>query len=196
MQSPAFSPLIGFGGRVASTALKPVAGAAAVALDTGIALERRVVALVFDSPELERAIGTALDSPRIQSAVGSALSSDAVRQMIDEFVDGGAFDALVAALLESEALWLLIDGVLERITERRALWRLIDEVAASPAVTAAITQQGFGFADQVSEQVRTRSRGADDRLERIARRLTHRRGNGSTGAANNEAATELPESPG
>jgi hypothetical protein len=166
-----------------------VADAATAAVDAAIAVERRALDLVFDSPELERAIGSALDSQRIQSAVGSALSSDAVRHMIDEFITGGAFDALVDSLLESETLWRLIDGVLDGITERQALWRMIDEVAASPAVMAAVTQQGFGFADQVSDQVRTRSRGADDRLERIAQRLTHRRGGGHAAAGNSGGDT-------
>jgi hypothetical protein len=51
---------------------------------------------------------------------------------------------------------------------------MIDEIAGSPAVTAAISQQGLGFADQVTDEVRTRSRKADDWLERAARRLAHR----------------------
>jgi hypothetical protein len=162
--------------------VKPVAGAASSAVEAGIALERRAVDLVFDSPELERAIGTALDSPRIQSAVGNALSSNAVRHMLDEFVAGGAFDALVDSLLASDGLWRLIDGVLDRITESPALWRVIDEVSASPAVTAAITQQSLGFADQVGEEVRRRSRRTDDLLERVASRLTGRHTNGAAGA--------------
>lgn len=42
-------------------------------------------------------------------------------------------------------LW---DEFVDRLLASRALWRLVDEVADSPAVTAAITQQGLGFADQ------------------------------------------------
>jgi hypothetical protein len=44
----------------------------------------------------------------------------------------------------------------------------------SPAVTAAITQQSVGFADQVAGELGERSRQADARLERIARRLLRR----------------------
>jgi len=150
-------------------------GAASAVVEVGVGFERRAVALVLDSPELERVIGTALDSPRIQSAVGQAMESDGVKQLITAFFDSGAFDELVDGLLASDALWRLIDGVMDRLTMSDALWRLIDEVAGSPAVTAAVTQQGLGFADQVGEQVRTRSRDVDDRLERIARRLTLRR---------------------
>ena len=55
-----------------------------------------------------------------------------------------------------------------------AIWNLIDEIAASPAVTAAISQQGLGFAGQMGDEVRERSRKADDWAERTARRLIHR----------------------
>ena len=41
-------------------------------------------------------------------------------------------------------------------------------------MTAAISQQGLGFADQVGDQVRGRSRKADDWMERAARRLIGR----------------------
>jgi hypothetical protein len=183
MQAPSLTPLIGIGSRAVAATARPLAGAASAAVEAGIALERRAVELVFDSPELERAIGTAIDSPRVQSAVSDALSSKAVQQILDEFVSGGAFDALVDSLLASDGLWRLIDGVLDRITESPALWRVIDEVAASPAVTAAITQQGLGFADQVGAEVRSRSRRTDDLLERVAHRLTGRRANGTAGAA-------------
>jgi hypothetical protein len=174
------SPVVGVGSRAASAARDSLAGAASTAFDAGLGIERRVVDLVFGSSELERAVGTALDSPQLQSAIGRALSSDATRRLIDEFLAGRAFDALVDSLLASDGLWRLLDGVLDRIAEREALWRMVDQVAASPAVTSAITQQGFSFADQFGEGVRSRSRGADDLLERIARRLTHRRGNGSS----------------
>jgi len=41
-------------------------------------------------------------------------------------------------------------------------------------VTAAISQQGLSFADQVGGEMRDRSRRADDWVERAARRLVHR----------------------
>jgi hypothetical protein len=68
----------------------------------------------------------------------------------------------------------LFDRILERLVASDGLWQAVDEIAASPAVTAAISQQGLGFADQVTDQVRARSRKADDWLERAARRLAHR----------------------
>ena len=52
---------------------------------------------------------------------------------------------------------------------------MVDEIARSPAVTEAITQQSLGFADQVAGGVRDRSRNADEVLERVARRALRRR---------------------
>jgi hypothetical protein len=68
----------------------------------------------------------------------------------------------------------LIDRFLERLLASDSLWTMIDEIAGSPAVTAAISQQGLGFADQVGDEVRARSRKADDWMERAARRLIGR----------------------
>jgi hypothetical protein len=144
----------GIGSRAVTTTPRPVAGAAALAVDAGVGIERRAVDSVLDSAELERLLGAALNSPRLQAGVRTALASDGAKQLVASVFDSGLFDELADRLLESPALW-----------------RLVDEIAASPAVTAAITQQGLGFADQVGGEVRSRSRDVDDWLERAARRL-------------------------
>ena len=90
------------------------------------------------------------------------LESDGAKRLIDTFFDSGLFDQFIERLLASDGLW-----------------HLVDEVAASPAVTAAISHQGLGFADQVGNEARARSRRTDVRLERIAHRLTHRHPNGA-----------------
>ena len=41
-----------------------------------------------------------------------------------------------------------------RLLESRQLWMLIEEIVESPAVMAAITRQGLGFADQVGARHR------------------------------------------
>jgi hypothetical protein len=104
-------------------------------------------------PELERLISAALESERIQESLQRALASGGARQLIDDLFDSGLFDHFVDRLLASDGLW-----------------RIVDEVAASPSVTAAITQQTFGFADVIAAELRSRSRRADDRLERIVGR--------------------------
>jgi hypothetical protein len=123
-----------------------------------MSLQRRAVDRVLDSAELERIVIVAVDSAHVQEALRRALASDGARQLVDSLFDSG-----------------LIDRLLERLATSDALWRLIDTIAQSPAVTAAISQQGLGFADQVGEEVRQRSRHADDWLERTAHRLIHRR---------------------
>jgi hypothetical protein len=150
------------GSRAAAATLRPFTGAAQAAAGAGLNLERRAVDRLLDSGELERL----LDSPRLRAMVKQVIESDGAKQLIDTFFDSHLFDRFVDRLLASDALW-----------------HLVDEVAASPAVTAAISQQGLGFADQVGDQVRARSRKADDWLERFAHRVIHRR----------DQASEAPE---
>jgi len=150
--------LSALGTRVVVASLRPLGGVAGAAVDAAVTVERYATARVLDSPELERILVSAVESPRVQAAVKRALVSDGVRDIVTAVFESGLFDLIAERLLASEALW-----------------HLVDEIAASPAVTAAITQQGLGFADQVGEEVRTRSRSADDWLERAAWRLVHRR---------------------
>jgi hypothetical protein len=173
------------GGRAAATALRPVNGAVGAALEVGMTIQRRAVDRVLDSPELERVMVEVVESRRVQTALEVAISSDTANRLVDSFFDSGMFDRLVERLLASDGLW-----------------HLVDEVAQSPAVMAAVSQQGLTFADQVGDQVRDRSHRADDWLERAARRIIHRRdrlASGApdtaalTGAADAEVLTGVPE---
>ena len=141
-------------GRAAAVTMKPVTGAAGAAAEAGMGLQRRAVDRLLDSGELEQLLA----SPRLQALIEQVLDSDGAQQLIDTFFQSGLFDRLIERLLASDGLW-----------------RAIDVIAASPAVRAAISQQGLGFADQVGTVVRRRSRNADDRLERVAQRLVHPR---------------------
>ena len=142
------------GRHAASATLRPLAGVAGVAAEAGINVERRAVDRMLDSGELERLLG----GTRVQAVFRQALASDGAKGLIDSFFDSGLFDHFIERLLVSESLW-----------------HLVDEVAASPAVTAAISHQGLGFADQLGNELRARSRKTDERLERAAHRLMHRR---------------------
>jgi len=150
--------LAGQGGRFAATALRPVQGAAGAALGLSLDLQRRAVDRVLDSGEIERVITGAAESARVQHALESAMSSQAVEHLIDSFFDSGMLDRLVDRLLASEALE-----------------RLITELASSAAVRTAVSQQGLGYADQLGDEVRRRSRRADDWLERAAQGIVRRR---------------------
>ena len=140
------------------------------AAEAGVHFERRAVNRVLESDELERVVVVAVNSAHIQAALRQALESDGMAQLIDSVFDSGLIDRFLAGLVDSGAL----DGFFDRMLASEGLWHLIDEIAGSPAVTAAISQQGLGFADQVGDQVRDRSRKADDWMERAARRLIGR----------------------
>jgi hypothetical protein len=141
-------------GRAAAVTMKPVTGAAGAAAEAGIGLQRKAIDRLLDSGELEQLLA----SPRLQAVIEQVLDSDGAQRLVDTFFQSGLFDRLIERLLASDGLW-----------------RAIDVIAASPAVRAAISQQGLGFADQVGEVVRRRSRNADDSIERIADRLIHPR---------------------
>jgi hypothetical protein len=173
-RSRVLRPLAHIGGRAASATLRPVTGAATAAVQAGVTLERRAVGRVLDSPEFERLFSATLDRPQIQASIKRALDSDGARQLIASFFDSGLFDEFVDRLLASQGLW-----------------KIVDEVAASPSVSAAITQQSLGFADQVADDVRTQSRKADDLLERLANRLV-RRHRGAIAPRGDELSPEPP----
>ena len=86
-------------------------------------------------------------------------------------VESPAVERAIASVFESK----LLDQIVDRLLASPELWKVVDEVARSPAVTEAITHQGFGFADQVAGEVRDRSRTADAVVERTTRRLLRRR---------------------
>ena len=163
-------PLVGFGTRAATATLRPIAGVVEAAAGAGLNLERRAVDRVLDSDELERVVIVAINSTHIQGALKQALESDGATQLIDTLFNSGLIDRFLTGLIDSGTL----DRFFDRLLASDGLWHMIDEIAGSPAVTAAVSQQGLGFADQVGDQVRDRSRKADDWMERAARRLIGR----------------------
>jgi hypothetical protein len=120
-------------------------------LADGIAdqLAERLVA----GPELERIVTMALAQPGVERIVSQVVASPVIQ----------------------EAIAHVADDAIARLRDSPAMWALIDEIAQSPSVSEAITAQGYGFADQVGDDIRERSRHADARLERLAWRLLRRR---------------------
>jgi hypothetical protein len=105
----------------------------------------------------EEAVDRVLDSELAKRAIARA-----VERVADEMGEGPALDSPA------------MDRLVARLLETEELWKVVDEIAQSPAVTEAITRQSVSFADQVAGQVRDRSRSADARLERAARRALKR----------------------
>jgi hypothetical protein len=118
---------------------------------------RRVVDRMLADGIVEQTTARVLEGPELERAVETALESAAAERLVGQVIESRLLDEAVRRLLESEDLWLLVE-----------------EIARSPAVTEAITQQSMGFADQVAGGVRAGSRRADIWLERAARRALRR----------------------
>lgn len=120
-------------------------------------MAEQIAARVVEGPELGRILDVALSSEQMQETIASALDSPAMQRIAAQAIDSRVVDEVVRALLASEELWFVVA-----------------EIAESPQVTAALSRQTAGVADQITDEVRERSRGADDWVERTARRLLRR----------------------
>lgn len=178
MRLPSPVRLIGdLSGSVARTAHDVTLGTIDVVLASRFALE--VVEHVVASPLVDRTAQRLLSGPEVERLLEMALSSERVEQLMAEALESPGMERIVNQAIESrladETITRLIEETTERLLASEGLWVLIDEVAASPAITEAITQHGVGFADQVADEVRERSRHADAWMETIARRVLRRR---------------------
>lgn len=148
-----------------------------VVLASRFALE--VVDHVVASPLVDRTAQRLLSGPEVERLLELALGSERLEELLSEALDSPGMERIVNQAIESrladETITRLIEETTARLLASDGLWVLVDEVAASPAITEAITQHGVGFADQVADEVRERSRHADAWMETIARRLLRRR---------------------
>jgi len=101
-----------------------------------------------------------------------ALATDTAVEVVDVVARSPA--ALRAAQVALARFDDLAGPIVDRALESPEVWRMIDGVVRSPAIVEAVTSQGIGFADEVADGVGDRTRRADDRLERVARRILHR----------------------
>jgi hypothetical protein len=128
--------------------------ASRIAADAAELVLDRLTQVLLDTDTIDRA----LDSPQMTALAERILDSEGMERLVAQVLDSRLLDESVARVLSGDALWLVVD-----------------EIAQSPAVTEAITHQGVGFADQVADDIGARTRRADARLERVARRLLRRR---------------------
>ena len=152
-------------------ALRPAAGAVTLGQRAGARIALDALDAVLASALVEEATDRVLASPLTEHTVTRAVKEVLATDALELAVQNPDAERLVASLFESH----LLDEVVARLLRSDELWLVVDEVARSPAVTDAITQQGFSFADQVAGGVRDRSRSADALVERTTRRLLRRR---------------------
>jgi hypothetical protein len=138
-------------------------------LEDGIA--EQIVTRILQGDELEQMISNAVDSERTRDRLARALESEGIERLADRLLRSPGSERLLAQVLQSP----LMRETVTQLLESEELWTLVDEIARSPSVTDAITQQSAGFLDQVAGTVRDRSRDADAWVERAARRIGRRR---------------------
>jgi hypothetical protein len=164
-----------------AAAVERLSDATLGALDALLAsrLAEQALDRVLGSALARRAVDGALEGPLVEAAaraiarhavVERVLADGVLEQATARVLDGPELDRIAAAVIESPAM----DRLVERLLESDDLWIVVDEIAHSPAVTDAITQQSIGFADQVAGGVRSRSRTADDWIEARVRRALRR----------------------
>ena len=176
-------------GRILERETRRIGGAAEQvalrALDAALrsALARAAVDALMASKLVEHAVDAALRGPLLDAVAADVARHRVVQRLVDPLLEGEAIEQLIAAAEAADlpnrvADRLLQDGVADaavaRLLATEELWILVDEVARSPSVTEAISHQSAGLAEQMAEVVRDRSRSADARLERAARRVLGR----------------------
>jgi hypothetical protein len=148
------------------------ARATVAALDAALASRRTGAALdhLLAGPLADAATRALVRGEVLERVTAELLATDVLDHVVAQVVESPATERLVAQVVGSR----LVDESIAQLLASREFWHVVDEVARSPAVTDAISVQGFGFADQVAGEVRASSRRADAWLERLARRTLHR----------------------
>jgi len=177
--------------------LHTVTGAAAFTLDLGRRAERdaraaagdatrwmtlTVLDAILASPIADEAVDRVIASHWAERTVVQVVDGEQAHRALEVALESPALERALAQVLESrvaeEAIARIVERTLERLPQSPALWALIDEIAQSPAVREAISTQSAGMAAEVAEDVRERSRRADDQLEGAARRILRWRRSG------------------
>jgi hypothetical protein len=151
------SQLTRFAGVGRRAAAAPARWAVLTAVDATLSVLDEVLASPLTQEVVDRILASPVSDAVLERLVGRAVDSPEAERLVGRLIDSRLVEAAMLDLLENEGLWILVA-----------------EIAQSPAVTAAISQQGVGFANQMAGVVRQRSLTADDRLEGFVRRLARR----------------------
>jgi hypothetical protein len=167
-------------------ALRPAAGAVALARRGEVVVRRRAAEQLGETTIIlvDRGLDWRYIDMAVQRVIESALAERTVVRALERIdwkrvLDSPAAERVATQVVESrvvqDAIGRVVEDTIDRLRDSPAMWTLLDEIMHSPAVAEAIAQQGMGFADQVGDEVRERSRTVDDKLERAAWRLLRRR---------------------
>jgi hypothetical protein len=150
------------------------------------------VDMITDERVIDRVIERTEAAGIAQRVADRLLEDGIVEQIAERAFSGPELERMLAVAFESA----LPEEVIAQLLASEAVWILVDEIARSPSVTEAITQQSTGFLDQVAGKARDRSREADTTVQRLAQRLSRRRRHGSDTEHNGEADVNKPLSSG
>ncbi len=197
IEAEAAGPSGGLFGAITGAVAGAVGAAARTGAEVTIRATEGAVETVMGSKAVQDSIERVVASPAMTSAVDAVVGSPAVQETLERVVSGPAFASALRTILSPETVDMIADEVarsqmVQKITvaameagemapivdaflEREELWILVQTIAESPAVIDAVRQQGFGFADQVGDEVRGRSRTADQVVARTARTFIGRR---------------------
>jgi hypothetical protein len=144
----------------------------------------RVATLAVDHPATERIVTRAVESSRLDRAADRVLSEGVLERVVILAVEHPATERLLLRLVESPAFERLVlivaqsdlfDRLLDRTLASEQLDRVVSQIAESDEVYEALREQSHGMADDVTDELRSRTVAADAFLERIARSLIRRR---------------------
>jgi hypothetical protein len=126
---------------------------------------------VLGAKVIERTTDRLLSEGVVERVVVLAVEHPATDRLITRLVDSPGFERLVLGVVHSE----LFDHLLDRVLASEQLERVVTQIAESDEVTEALRQQSAGMADEVGDELRSRTIAADAMLERFARALIRRR---------------------
>jgi hypothetical protein len=126
-----------------------------------------VVSRMLEEDVIDRVLERAEATGIAQHVADRILEDEIAEQIAERLLSGPELERILETAFRSS----LPDQLISELLANEAVWILVDEIARSPSVTEAIAHQGTGFLDQVAAKARDRSRTADARLQRIARRI-------------------------
>ncbi|MGN6371762.1 MAG: hypothetical protein ACTHM1_02050 [Solirubrobacteraceae bacterium] len=118
---------------------------------------------------VDRALARVEQSGITQRIADRMLADGIAEQIAERALAGPELERMIAAAFRGP----LVEEAVTQLLESQAVWVLVDEIAHSPSVTEAIAHQGSGFLDQVAARLRERSRRADSRVQELAHRVGH-----------------------
>ncbi|HEY2436214.1 MAG TPA: hypothetical protein VGH93_03475, partial [Solirubrobacteraceae bacterium] len=152
------------GGRMERDARRALTSNAERALIAGL---DAVVTRMLEEDVIDHVLERAETVGVAQRIADRILDDGIAEQIADRAFSGPELERILASAFRSA----LPEELIAQLLASEAVWMLVDEIARSPSVTEAIAHQGTGFFEQVAAGARDRSRRADARVQRIAKRL-------------------------